>query len=100
MHLRRQRISVLRRGTESLQAVDIDVGFSQNSRGFQRGYRVAADGVTVFRAELHHHFDWSLLPVFIWNNKDVGYIANIDPAEPHWSAFAQSLRVIEIRVHD
>ena len=88
--MRGQRVSVLRRRTDGLRTLDIEVGFTQHAGGFEGGHRIAAQGITVFRADLHGDFDGRELLVFIGHDADVGHVADVHAAEPYGSALTQS----------
>ncbi len=83
-------------GPTAWRALDIEVGFAEHARGVERGHRIAAQGVTVFRADLHRDFDGGKLLVFVGHDADVGHVADVHAAQTHRGAFAQSLRIIEI----
>src|SRR5579864_562122 len=52
--------------------------------------------MAVFRAYFHGDFDGSKLLVFIGDDADTRYIANVDTIQAHGSALAEAFRVVEI----
>ncbi len=71
-----------------LRAVNIEVSLAEHARGFQRGDGIAMQAVVIFRTDLHRDFDGSKR--LASDDRDAGDVADIDAAQPHRRARAQS----------
>src|SRR5208282_4610221 len=80
-------------------AVDIEVGFSEDSGSVQGSHRIAPEVEPILRAHLHDHFDGSELLIFIRNHANGDDIADVHAVEPHGRAHAQATCVVEVGNH-
>src|SRR3954447_17242889 len=94
MYLRGQSVPVVDRTAYRLRTVDVDVGFTQNARRFERSNRIAAHTVIKLCADSNRDLDRSERLVF--DNGDACDIANVYPAEPHRGSDSQPLRIVEV----
>src|SRR5438477_10158415 len=86
---------MLQRSAHSLRTVDVEVGLSQHSGGFQRGYRIAPQVVTELRTHLPCDFDRR--ERFLPYDGNLADVADVHTAQTHGGANAQPGRVVKVR---
>ena len=71
---------------------------SPSTPAVRESHRIPTEIEAVLGADLDSDFDRCELLVFVRHDANQRYVADVDSAEAHWSADAQSFCVIEIRL--